>query len=194
MAVNAKDLITIADVKTFLSISGSTYDTLLQDLVTQVSYFLESYCDRQLIDLNASITEIMDGGDSTIMLKSYPVKTVVSVSINTGPLDNPNWFALSASYYNYRAENGSLYVICGTPKGRQNLKVVYTAGYKVADSTYPVPFDLQLAARSLVAKFYQKRMAQGVLNENIGGASVNWNEEMDPTIVRMLEPFKRMTL
>lgn len=47
------DLTTLVDVKSFLSISGSNYDTLLGSLITSVSRFIEKYCDR-IFTLNVS--------------------------------------------------------------------------------------------------------------------------------------------
>lgn len=75
----AKDLITLARAKqAILSIADSTYDTLLQTLLTAVSDAIEKYCRR---DFTArSYDELYSGnGDRRLLLREYPLQSIQSV-------------------------------------------------------------------------------------------------------------------
>src|SRR5580693_338583 len=75
----AKDLITLTRAKqAILSITDSTYDTLLATLITAVSDAIEKYCRR---DFYACFyDELYSGnGDRRLLLREYPIQSIQSV-------------------------------------------------------------------------------------------------------------------
>lgn len=194
MAVNAKDLTVVADVKTLLGISASTWDTLIQSLITAASKFIANYCDRDFCDAGSDVTEYYDGEEGnlkTLQLKKYPITSITSIGSRIGSFTNPTYYTYdAATQYVFKPESGEVFFQFCVPRGHQNIKVVYRGGYAVAD----IPQDLALACQKLVAKEYSKRKAQGITAEHIGDANVNWNESLDPLVVSLLNSFKNVRI
>lgn len=194
MAVQPKDLCTVAEVKSLLNISAVTWDTILQTLITGCSKFIANYCDRDLRSDGNDVTEYYDGYEgeiSSIVLKKYPVTSITSVSSRSGSFATPTWFDYSADTdYVCNTLTGELFFNFTLPGGRQNIKVVYKGGY----ANGAIPEDLNLACMKLVAKEFGRRFVQGVTAEHIGDANVNWNENMDPYFVSLLSSYKNMSI
>lgn len=194
MAADAKDLTTIADLKSLLSISVTTWDVLLQSLVTAASKFIANYCDRNFCSDGSDVTEYYDGYEGsirTLQLKKYPIASITSIQSRIGTFTNPTWYTYdAATQYNFKPESGEVFFQFCLPRGHQNIKVIYKGGYLVAD----IPQDVALACQKIASKEFLKRQAQGVKNESIGGASIAWNEDLDPMIMHLLADYINMSL
>jgi hypothetical protein len=67
------DLVSLADLKSWLGITGTEDDVLLARLITQISRAIFNFIDRPAI-LPSAYTETYDGGnDVSIMLRQWPV-------------------------------------------------------------------------------------------------------------------------
>lgn len=191
MALETYALTTVALVKTYLGISVSTYDTLIEDLIDACTDWFEHECGgRRFFSAGADVTEYYDGGDgrskTRIFAKKYPIISVTSISYNSsGNYSSPTWTAFSASTEYIRKDaSGEIYFPGGLPQGMQNLRLIYQGGFAV------IPNDLDLACRKMVAKEFNKRKSQGATNESIGGGSITWNEDLDPSITRLVNYYK----
>lgn len=191
MAELAYSLTTVSKVKTYLGISVSTWDSVLEELVNDCTVWLENEMGGRRIFNDASdATEYHDGGDSTgygkrsLFLKRFPIASVTSISYRSGTPGTPVWVAYTADDYERIDNEGTLHFLFTLPVGRQNIKVVYKAGYTT------IPHDLNLACQKLVAKEFDKRKSQGIKSEGIGGANVTWNEEIDPSIQRVINKYR----
>lgn len=188
-----QDLTTSTKVKSLLNISVSTWDTLLAALVTSASDFIARYCNRSFNLPSSDETEYYDGSveKDRIQLKKFPVTVMTSISYASGAYNNPTWTAYDpASQFVVKDTTGEVFFDFCLPRGRKNIKVVYRGGY----ASNAIPTDLDLAAQKLVAKEFLKRSSQGVLSESVGGANVSWNENLDPTVIDLLSPFKAFHL
>lgn len=66
------DLTTVAVVKSYGGISGTTYDSKLATLLTMASRMVENYADRQFI--SSTYTEYLSGrGSGFLSLSAYPI-------------------------------------------------------------------------------------------------------------------------
>ena len=75
------DLTTVTKFKLFAGISATTYDTLLADLVSQVSQLIALYCDR--VFESTSYRSWLDGSGSQLMrLPNYPITAIQEVGID----------------------------------------------------------------------------------------------------------------
>lgn len=149
--MNARDLITLQNVKDWLNTSGVTYpttsDALISRLVTAVSLFAGSYLQRQLQP--ASYSDVYNGLDTTsITLKNNPVISVASVTIGTSAI-LPRTGVGSSGYV---FDASSLFYDGGGRfcRGIQNVAVSYKAGYQTADMvTVPAtPYIVSVTALS----------------------------------------------
>lgn len=176
---------TLTQVKTYLGISTSDYDTVLADLINNIEQFIKTWLGRDL-DLEER-TEYHSGGETDIVLNEYPIEEdSVSVYYNNSYQSTSNWVEIDSRNYTVLYEEGLIVSNTRFVAGNRNLKIVYTAGY---DTT---PSDLELLAKELVAKEFEQRKAQGKTNESLGGANVDWTAQLTPTQKMILDKYKKM--
>lgn len=189
MALQAYCFVTVAQMKTYLDETSSTWDTVIEDLLNECTLWVEKYCGgRRFFQSGTDVTEYYDGTDKNkIFLRSWPIISITSVSYATGDFDNPTWTAfVAASEYKRDDRKGVLHFIA-LPQGIQNIKVVYKGGYSSAAN---VPDDLHLAVKKMVAKEFGRRKSQGVTGESLGGGSISWNESVDPSLLEILDQYR----
>lgn len=197
MAAHARALTSVADIKTYRGISVSTYDTLLEALLNGCVIWMERWIGRRLYNDDSAITEYHDGGlygddKQSLFLRNWPVASVTSVSYSLeDDLSNPTWQDYSsATDYKTILTRGEVFFPGGpVPSGQQNIKVVYKAGYAVAE----IP-DLVTVQKQLVARAFDKRKAQGKANESVGGGSVQWEDFMDEQARDIMSTYKTPAL
>jgi hypothetical protein len=111
------DLITIAQLKTYLQINHTDDDTLLEALITDVSALIEAYCQRSMSE--EDVVAYFDGGGRAIVLARVPVKYINSIADLAGRIEslkNPN--------FDGNADDWTL----GTNWAYAGGKVTHTAG------------------------------------------------------------------
>lgn len=189
MATLAYALVELAVVKRRLGITGTADDTLLEELIDEMTVKIESYCDRRFFD-DAAVTEIHDGDfDETLrdklFTRRWPINSVTSVAYASGSLSAPTWNLLSAATdYIIDSDSGTLHL--SLVGGRRTMRIIYRGGYTV------IPHDLRHACIKEVSKAYLRRNSEGAKTESVGGASVGWNEDMDPTTIDILDRYRRL--
>ena len=186
-------LTTLADLKTYLGISDSSEDALLNLLIADADAAILGYIGRTIEQ--ATLTEYYSGdGTQMLLLKQRPVTAVTSVHVyqsgysgqGSGAFaSSTEWTAGEDFYIRTVVENesntGELVAIKGPgtftadhqpktwgewPRGTGNIKVVYTAGYST------VPSDLAGACRILVAWMRASRdNGMPVKSEKLGAYS-----------------------
>jgi hypothetical protein len=78
MAVASTSLVTLADLKGFLTITGGSTDTILEQSIDRASAWVERYCGRRFT--SARVQEVYDSfGHDRIVLKSPPATKVYFV-------------------------------------------------------------------------------------------------------------------
>lgn len=195
MALNANALTSVANVKAYRGISVSTYDSLFELLINSISEWIEQACgNRVFLAPDSDATELHDGdwdatGRCKIFPKQYPIVSITSIEYKTGSHDNPTWVAFNASDYTYDANAGIIYFtasLSSIKPNRQNIRLTYKGGYS------SVPSDLELACIKLVCKEFDRRRSQGATNESVGGGSVGWNEDIDPSAKKIFTRYRRI--
>jgi len=190
MALAAYCFVTVSEMKTYLDETSSTWDTVLENLIDGCTLWLEKYCGGRRFFAGASdITEYYDGKDSgKIFLRNWPIISITSVSWASGDFDNPTWSAfVAASEYKSDTRKGVL-TFWTLPEGIQNIRIIYKGGYASAAT---VPFDLHLAVKKMVSKEFNRRKSQGALSESVSGSSIGWNESVDPSLMEILDQYRR---
>jgi len=186
-------LVTTARAKEYLGITADDDNTLFDVLIKAVSDVIENYCKRTFTE--AQFTEYFDGDDikDYIVLGNYPVSAaegkVIAIYYNSGTFGTPVWTAFNADNYKLITDEGMVYMDV-MYAGKQNIKVVYTAGYAAGS----IPDAIQLAVKKLVSAAYNQRKSDGVTNENAGPASINWGKIFTDDIKIMLDPYKRFSI
>ncbi len=186
-------LTTLADLKTYLGISDTSEDSLLNLLIADADAAILGYIGRTIEQ--ATLTEYYSGDASQMLvLKQRPVTAVTSVHVDdsgyagqgSGAFASATeWTAGTDFYIRTEVENesntGELVAIKGPgtftadhqpktwgewPDGTGNVKVIYVAGYAT------VPSDIAGACRILVAWMRASRdNGMPVKSEKLGSYS-----------------------
>lgn len=160
----AGDLCAVADVKTFLSLTTTTDDALLQSLITSASAFVGNYVNHNL--LSASYTETRNGhGGDRLPFREYPVTAVSAVTLDGAAVP----LSTTPSQYGYLFDDRTLYLRCGRfCRGVQNVVISYTAGLA------SVPPDLAQACIEIVAVKYKRRTNIDVSGKTLNGETISY--------------------
>jgi hypothetical protein len=160
-------LTTLANVKAFLALGtsvGAADDPLLSRLITAVSQYIETACNRTFAA--ASYTETRNGNRGRAMaFRQTPVTAVASLVIDTVTIPaRPN--SLS---FGYSFDENVLYLDgFSFGSGKQSVVLSYTAGYA------SIPYDLEQAAIMLTSLVYRGRDRIGVTGKGIGPEHISY--------------------
>lgn len=208
MSLVSYALTTRARLKTFLGISSSDDDSLLDQIINSVSDFVEMYCDRRFKKTDYS-DEVYDGnGSKYLILKQYPVVSGETFTLERrDSFDNQDsWSTIDSEYYFVKESAGMVIYVASLNtegayfvKSPQHYRVSYTAGYDF-DNTGGNTLsdagigDLEYAVWKLCAKIYNQRKSSGnIKQEKIGDYSVAYESELmvDQELRNILLSYKR---
>lgn len=203
MAVKAYALTTLARLKTYLDITGSGDDTLLETIIDSVTEFVENYCHRRF--KKTTYTEEMYStgrGDKVIILKQYPVISTetFTLEVRCSSLNEDDWDEIDSEYYHIHYAEGIIEGAGGYTfiKGVNKYRATYTAGYDFDNSatflSNTEAGDLELVVWMLCSVAYQRRKGDpSVESERIGDYSVTYMKEAfeNETIKSILEKYRR---
>ena len=203
-ALETYALTKVDDVKALIDIAAATttWDQVFIELINSATLWLENECGGRRFGNTAVpvyTNETYDSNDMPedegtqkwLFLKAFPVTTFTTVEYRTG---TSTYAVLDAGAYETYADRGGIYFYGGVPRGKKSVRLTYTAGYLISwatQATHTLPHDLTHACRKLVLKEFSKRKAQGLTAESVGGASIAWNEDVDPEITAIVAKYKR---
>ena len=173
----------LQNVKDFLGITASTDDDLITALLGRTTRMMQMYVGRDLIQATYT-DEKYDGNgiDQDLNLRQYPIISVSSV------YDDPDRvFGADSLLTEDNGSNDGQYIIYQKGeidnqgiirrvdgawiKGKQNIKVTYTAGYAT------VPEDLVQAQIDFTSFLYKNRDQRlGISGYRIGSYSVTYKD------------------
>lgn len=170
------DIVTLAQVKTFLNKTQTTDDAELSQFITAASVMWNRKVGP--VSGTPSFDERYDGGNPTISLRNIPVLTVTAVVESWGSTfsktltqNEPDSGSGSAYDYSIDLTSGLLTrramgVAVPFVAGIHNIHVTYTAGYSTA------PDDVQHAILLLVAHMWETQRGRMVLPNQVQD---DWN-------------------
>lgn len=143
------DLVTLDEVKAYLSITSPNQDDMLNLLISKTSDLIKIYCGTTFIDYYNSIKEeIHNGGDSSIILEEFPVRDILLMSYSADYGQTYTDLTVGVDYYHDK-RNDCITSISGEFTNSPNgYKVNYRAGYEVP------PEPIKLACLDLI-KYYK---------------------------------------
>ena len=185
MALVTRALTTLATAKQHLGISAGdlSQDARLEIFINAATSRIESMTDRTLKE--SSIVEIQHGGSQNlIMLRQFPVTSIAEVMVDvTKQFVDPTTIVDPTRYF--LADDGnSIAFNFYLPKGFNNVKVSYTAGYNAVLHDTKLA-ELELVCLWLVEWFYKHRERgdMGRTNKSKGDESVGILSAM-PVMIR----------
>ncbi len=161
------EFITVAEVKTYLGITGTGEDDNLTTIVASVNAFIPQYTNRTF-DLTTYTAELYDGpGHAALHLKNYPIVSISLIEVETVEVEERTDVG-EIGYYIKDLSSGIIYNNNLWDRGRGNTEVTYVAGYADADA---LPADLKHACLELASFFRNMKGKSGVASESLGSYS-----------------------
>lgn len=191
------DLVTLTRAKQSPTVAVITPVTYISTLISAASERIEKYCRRGIA--SATYTdELYDGdGRNELQLREFPLITLTSVTVIQ---DDDTDSSLTVGNLRNNADEGLLrfspaasgddYIYF--PRGFQNIKITYIAGYAT------VPEDVQEGCVLLIEDFYDRHFkTAGVAAEKLGQYQINfsalgkplWNE-LPEGVIDLIAPYR----
>jgi hypothetical protein len=150
------DLVSLADLQTFLSVSGD--DALLTDLLEHLEALFESETGRAGMpfqDAANDQAEVHDGTGSAHLYLNYPISNIDSVKIGydeSDPIEtldptDVDELTYTVGHRRLSRTDGGTFGLAGKPR---SVHVQY-------DTQADLPEDAQLAIKRAVAQVYRQR-------------------------------------
>ena len=192
----------LARVKTRASLTSTTFDAMLTQIIDGLSTLFEQYTRRVLVR-EVDRVELHDGGTTVVVrpLRALPVESVTEIKEDSNPtdfdaatalIDGKDFIVAPDSGVVRRIPDGSTW-----RKGYRNVRVTYTGGY-VAAGTAPqvnqtaMPEDLQEAATIQAVHFFKHRDRLGVASLSADGASLGLPPaDLLPLVRKTLDRYRR---
>ncbi len=163
------DLVSLADLQTFLELSSGTDDTLLGDLLDHAEGLFESETGRKDAPFTAAAadrSEVKDGTGSAELYLDYPISDVTSISlgfdssnfVETLDPDDPDEVVWGTASRRIMRVDGGIFGQVGQPR---YLTIVY-------DFQADLPEEAQLAIKRIVGQVYRARGSEEASREQIG--------------------------
>jgi uncharacterized phiE125 gp8 family phage protein len=195
MSTLANALTTTAKVKTYLGITDSASDAVIELLINQATMFIENYCGGRKF-LSQDYTEVYDTDGKTIFLNQYPITAIASVKYRSGTPSTPVWNTYNVDSYLTYLNEGYIKFYGNLSKIPQGMQITYTAGYLidfanetvVSPLTHTLPFDLTMACTMLTAHYFGNRQASGISQMRTEGQEVRFKDNNDtiPDMVKQV--------
>lgn len=160
-------------------------DALLQRLITSLSAWVETYCNRHFAA--ADYVEFYNGlgtAHQKQVLRNFPIISVSAVAIDgtvavpASPAPNQVGFVFDPDTIFLRGY--------GFTRGFQNVQISYRAGYTT------IPTDIEQNVIGLIAWRYRESKRIGETSNALGGATtVSWAiKDMPPEVLTGLQQYK----
>lgn len=173
-------LATLANLKSYLGITGVNLDAELTLLLAAASATAEQVMGRQVTP--GARTERRHGnGRDMLQLRDEPILSVASLTIDGIPVLNAD----SNNGVGYLFDRSTLYLVGGQcfTLGRLNVVVTYDAGYST------VPADLAHAVIEIAAQAFKEKDWIGYVSKSLGGETVSYLRSGVPESARMTLDF-----
>ena len=189
---DATELLSLANLKSYLQITGSTQDTILTSIKDAVESWVKQYVDRDLIV--TSYTEYHDGdGSGSLKLRNYPITTITSIYADPARLFAAATLIPSTDIITSVTQNDNIGLVelysYRFLTGVKSIKVAYSAGYST------IPDRLAHAVKLLCAREFmiQDKRMSGLVTQQVGDKQITLEFEAIPkNALSILDKYRRI--
>ena len=192
-------LVSEANVRTYLNFSSTNQDTLIGELIEQVSEDIQSYCDRTFT-AGTDVLEYPLGGGPYLSLKRFPITSVSHVRYNSDYDFTDSADDIDSDDYTVAGNFGDSGLIYYKGKKwtavEDALEVKYTGGYSDTAGILDVPADLKKACIMQVAYLFDRRKTLGVRTASGQEGSLNFQGDYEflPPVKGIIDRYRRLTI
>lgn len=183
-------LTSLENVKLFLGITNTDDDVLLGEILEGVSDAIETDLRRAIaLGTYSEKFDIDDDYTDELNLRNYPVNSIVALTDNGVLLtENTQYYWTEQGYIRHLPKTSRVEEFGYFTVGAQKVEVTYVAGYE------PIPDDVQLITKKIVAQVYGSEDSGPYQREKIGDYSYNIAQDMmvaDPFLNKVLKKYGR---
>jgi hypothetical protein len=182
-----------------MGISVTTWDTLIEEMINAATDWLERKTKRRFKETTYT-SQVHHGGDGhakMVVLRQFPVTSLTAAQYRAGTPDSPTWTDFQASEYEllYDEEPRRVRIYQRVPRGQNNLRFTYVAGYKIdfsnesSSTLHTLPADVSDLVERMVVWKFKRRESEGKASEAATEASVSWSASLsddDKELIRQL--------
>jgi len=181
MGLNANAIVSVAQVKEYLKLDGTSDVALIENIINGTSDLFERYTTSKFI--NVAVVETLDGsGSDKVFVEYCPVVSLTQVKIDDE--------IKTLTDFKINSRSGIIQWTFGTfLAGFQNIIITYQSGYGAAMANLPA--DLILAALKQCEYFYKRDGADFSTTFEQGLVLKAPSEMLSPTVRDMLSPYFR---
>lgn len=182
----ANDLTTLANLEAWLGLAaGNVDEPLLSRLITAVSAYIETWCDRQFAA--QAYTETRDGtGSLRMAFAQTPVTAVASVTVGDQTIPPGDAVSTPGFYFTPTMLYLNGYAFA---RGLGNVQLAYTAGFAAT------PPEIEQACIELAAFRYRELERVGVASKGLAGETTSFViKDLPPSVATILAPWRRVVL
>jgi len=172
----------LADLKTWLDVESSAEDELLTLCLQTAGAAIERYCQRTLDYVDADLTEYFDGGVSELLVKAWPIVSVISVKYASDyDFENADALTEDTDYRIIHARGRIVRLPLGLKwtEAVQCWQLVYRGGYAdpitdpLPDGVSYVASHIQHACVLQAAHLRKRHRDLGATSEGLAGGAGN---------------------
>ena len=204
----ATQLISKAELKTYLDFSGTGEDNLLDEIIEHVSAQIEVYCDRLFAE-ETDRNEYPRGGTDALHLKLFPITSINTIKEDPQRQFGANTLVDDSEYYSAGDAGARGLVIRQSTwrrelsgqasikwiGGADTIQVIYTGGYTVTSGVTAVPDDLKKAVIRQASYLWDRRATLGTVSASGGDGSASFicSYDLLPEVKTSLQPYRRLS-
>lgn len=177
-------LVSVLEVKDFLEKTDSEHDSLLSNLIEDISSRIETFLNRNLT--KTEYTEYFNGGRHRYHVKAYPIDTGQTITVS---ISGTTSYTINNEYYVWEDEGIFEFVTAPSTTLPKQIKLVYTGGYTETNGVLQVPTDIKRACKMQVVFEFRKRSNLGNKFTSLpdGGVSVEYGGDLLPDVKKILK-------
>ena len=202
--------VSAANVRTYLNFTSTNQDTLIEELIEQVSDDIQNYCDRKFPNYATNVVEYPKGGGPYLHLKYFPIAAITDIRYDEDRIFGSDSIVSSDDYvWDEELKNQGLVfkdvefginlrsgVTPNWPHRPDVIKVTYQGGYSLSAGVIEVPSDLKKATIMQVAYLMDRRKSLGVSSASGADGSLNFGSIYGflPQVQRVVENYRRIVV
>jgi hypothetical protein len=188
-------LVSLSEVKAFLDITVTDYDSLINTLIQNVSDRIQTFLNRQL--LKEQRTQYFTTGKKKYYVNGYPVDTSTTITVM---IDN-DIQAINDDYYLWADDGLFEFEYTATLTQPKEMSITYTGGYPGSltmvggKATYvlSVPDAIGYACLLQVAFIFRRRKDIGLTSISMpdGSVSTLYAGDLLPEVKNILKMYRK---
>lgn len=182
----ANDLTSLENVKGWLGITSTEYDTTLTRLVTSCSFAMQAFMNRTIAVTAFNERRNGPGLAQFMVMGNWPLQTVDSLLVNGVqiPAAGPEYNSPGFSFDERNIYLGGSYSFA---RGKGNVQISYTAGYAA------VPPDLEQACIETVSMRWREHDRIGMASKGLAGETTAFSlKDFNAQTMTLLNNYKKV--